>query len=77
MKHRWHDLLDWIDRNADLLPLVALMVVLFAVVATCAGTPDDNTGHLIAAPPSPSGAVTLGSPVSPFHGVEPRVEVAP
>lgn len=45
-RHLRSDFLDWIDRNADLFPLVALIAVLFTVVAMCAGSEDDNTGHL-------------------------------
>ena len=45
IRHRWHDLLDWWGRNRDLLGFVTVIAALFAVVACCAGTPDDNTGR--------------------------------
>jgi hypothetical protein len=75
MKHRWYDLLDWMDRNADILMLAAVLGLLFLGVGMCAGSPDDGRGY-IAAPSSPSGAVAVpGSPVS--GGVEPGAARTP
>lgn len=65
-RHLRSDFLDWIDRNADLFPLVGLVAVLFTVVAMCAGSEDDNTGHKIATTPPPAAVVAV--PGSLTHG---------
>lgn len=46
MIHRWHDFLDWIDRNADLIAAAAI-ALLFIVGGILAGSTDDNTGQIV------------------------------
>lgn len=39
LRYAWHAVLDWIDRNAELLPLIVMIAVLFGFAVLVTGWP--------------------------------------
>lgn len=53
MKHAWHSFLDWLDRNADLIPLLAIIIVAFLLGVACLGPADPDHSQFSTLPSSP------------------------